>query len=290
LTCAVFQPFIAALSDIFGRQELLLLSLLFFTVGSLLCGSSWNFPTLLIGRCIQGVGGGGVITLAQVIFADIVPLRQRPKWFSLVLAAWALGSVIGPLVGGLFVQHGLWRWTFYINLPFCGIGFVMVPLFIRLTTQKTSLKEKLLRVDWVGGFLFISSMTSFLIGLSWGGVEFAWTSFQTLVPLIVGVAGVALSLLWERYGAREAFLRRSLFHNGSAVAAYICALLQGLLVSFGHPSERPSAFANICSSSVRSIMFLSTLCRSSSNPPSPPALISFQSHVSYYLVLRLSPS
>jgi MFS family permease len=104
LACAVFQPFIAALSDIFGRRELLLSSLLFFTIGSIVCSVAPSFAVLLAGRCVQGIGGGGIIVGAQIIFADIVPLRQRPKWFSLVLIAWAIGTVLGPLIGGVFVS------------------------------------------------------------------------------------------------------------------------------------------------------------------------------------------
>jgi multidrug resistance protein len=117
LTSAVFQPLIAALSDIFGRKEMLLASLVLFTLGTVLCAPvAKDFAVLFAGRSIQGIGGGGVITLGQVIFADLVPLRQRPKYFSLVLAAWALGCVLGPLIGGLFVEHGGWRWCFYINV------------------------------------------------------------------------------------------------------------------------------------------------------------------------------
>lgn len=100
-----------------------------------------------------------------------------------------------------------------------------------METVKTSLKEKLLRVDWLGGFLFISSLTTFLVGLSWAGVEFAWSEYRTLVPLILGVAGIGASLIWERFGAREPFLKKSLFFEVSAIAAYICALVQGLVVS-----------------------------------------------------------
>lgn len=117
LACAVSQPFIAALSDIFGRKELLLTSVLFFTMGTALCAPiAKNFTVFFIGRSIQGIGGGGIITMGQVIFADIVPLRQRPKYFSIVLAAWALGSVLGPLIGGLFVERVHWAWCFYINV------------------------------------------------------------------------------------------------------------------------------------------------------------------------------
>jgi MFS family permease len=69
-----------------------------------------------VGRAVQGIGGGGILSMNQVIFADIVPLRQRPKYYSIVLAAWALGSVLGPLIGGLFVEHATWAWCFYINV------------------------------------------------------------------------------------------------------------------------------------------------------------------------------
>jgi MFS family permease len=113
----VCQPFIAALSDIFGRKEMLLTSVLFFTLGTVLCAPvAKDFTVFFVGRSVQGIGGGGIITMGQVIFADIVPLRQRPKYFSLVLAAWALGSVLGPLIGGLFVEHVIWTWCFYINV------------------------------------------------------------------------------------------------------------------------------------------------------------------------------
>jgi EmrB/QacA subfamily drug resistance transporter len=230
LTSAVFQPFIAAISDIFGRRELLLPSLLSFTAGTIVCCLAHSFPVMLAGRCIQGIGGGGIITLSQVIFADIIPLRQRPKYFSVVLGAWAFGSVLGPFIGGLFVEKATWRWCFYLNFPFCGIGFPMILFLIPLKTAKTSLKAKLLRVDWLGGFLFIGGLTSFLIAITCGGVQFSWSSWRTLVPLTVGPTAMIAAFAWERYGAVEPFLRRSLFRTLSNFAAYLCALLQGLLL------------------------------------------------------------
>jgi MFS family permease len=231
LASAVFQPFIAAVSEVLGPRELLFLSLVLFTAGSTICGIAHNFTVLLAGRSVQGIGGGGIITLVQSIFAGMIPLRQRPKWFSLVLAAWALGTVSGPLIGGVFVQKSSFRWAFWINLPFCGIGLVLIPQVVKATVIKTSLRNSLLRIDWLGGFLFISSMTSLLIGLSWAGVQFAWISYQTLVPAILGLVGISATLLWELFGASEPFLQRTLFHKWSLIAAYTCAFLQGLMVS-----------------------------------------------------------
>lgn len=218
------------MSEVLGPRELLFLSLLLSTAGTTICGTAHNFTVLLAGRSVQGIGGGGIITLVQFVFAGVVPLRQRPKWFSLILAAWALGTVTGPLVGGVFVQMASFRWAFWIDLPFCMIGLVLVPYVIKATVIKTSLKDRLLRIDWIGGFLFISSMTSLLVSLSWAGVQFAWTSYQTLVPIILGLIGVAATLLWELFGAHEPFLRRTLFHKWSLVAAYMCAFIQGLMV------------------------------------------------------------
>ena len=92
LSSAVFQPFIADLSDILGRQQLIHASLLFFAAGSIIYARAENFPVLLAGRCLKRIGGGGIITMDQVVFADIVPLRQRATWFAVILVAWALGK------------------------------------------------------------------------------------------------------------------------------------------------------------------------------------------------------
>lgn len=89
VTCAIFQPFIVSLSDAFGRRQLLFVSLSLFTIGTILCCVAQNFPTLLVGRSIQGVGGGGALALVLVIMTDIVPLRQRPKYYALIQLAWA---------------------------------------------------------------------------------------------------------------------------------------------------------------------------------------------------------
>jgi hypothetical protein len=110
------------------------------------------------------------------------------------------------------------------------VGLVLIRIYIKLGTRKTSLVSKLGRIDWVGGFFFIGGMTSFLIGISWAGVQFEWGSAQAVVPMIVGVSGVIIAVIWEFYGAREPFLHRSLFCSSSALATYTCALSQGFIV------------------------------------------------------------
>ncbi|OJD10853.1 hypothetical protein AJ78_08244 [Emergomyces pasteurianus Ep9510] len=228
LTYAVFQPFIAVISDIFGRQEVMLVSVTLFTVGSLIACLAHNFSTLLAGRSIQGVGAGGVFVLGYVILTDIVPLRQRPKFTAIIQVAWAIGTILGPLVGGLFAQRSTWRWTFYINFPFCVIGFVMVPIAVRFKRKESTFMAKIKQVDWIGGILFITSTTFLLIAISWGGTQFAWDHIATFAPMMVGIFGILYTIWYEFEVATTPFLRKSLFYCRSAIAAYICSLIQGL--------------------------------------------------------------
>jgi MFS family permease len=101
----VFQPFLVSLSDIFGRRQSLFMSVLFFTVGTIICCVASNFVHLLAGRSIQGIGGGGSLSIGLVIMTDIVPLRQRPTYNGIIQIAWAVGTSTGPLIGGLFADH-----------------------------------------------------------------------------------------------------------------------------------------------------------------------------------------
>lgn len=118
-----------------------------------------------------------------------------------------------------------------MNFPFCALGLVLVPLVVKLKSRRSSVKEKLIRVDWFGGFIFVASFTSFLIGLTWGGVQFSWSSFRTLVPLLIGILGIGATFTWEKWGAKQPFIRLPIFDSLSTVAMYICAMVQGLLVS-----------------------------------------------------------
>ena len=106
-----------------------------------------------------------------MIWADIVPLRQRPVYLGVNQISWAPGAVTGPLTGGLLIQHTTWRWIFYLNFPNCAIGFVTVPVVMRLHMEQGPMKERLLHVDWISGFLFVSGTCSFLVGVTCGEGE-----------------------------------------------------------------------------------------------------------------------
>ncbi|EGE09577.1 hypothetical protein TEQG_08520, partial [Trichophyton equinum CBS 127.97] len=172
LCSTVFQPSFASFSNIFGRKPMTLIALTLFFVGTLVSGLSNNFTQMLVGRSIQGVGGGGIIALTEIVVTDLIPMRERGKYFGILSSMWSLGSVLGPVLGGGFSQNVSWRWIFYINFPFVGISLIFIILFFKLTRIPDSLATKLRRIDYIGSALFIASAVSFLIPVTWGGVMY----------------------------------------------------------------------------------------------------------------------
>ncbi|KAL9616549.1 MAG: hypothetical protein Q9160_008591 [Pyrenula sp. 1 TL-2023] len=230
LASTVFQPPWASISHIFGRKPSLFAAIIIFTIGAIIGAVANNFTVILVGRTIQGIGGGGVLILPEIIVTDLVPLAKRPAYFSIFSGIWALGSVMGPILGGGFAQDVSWRWIFWINLPFAGIGFILAALFLQLNQRISTLSAKLKRVDWVGTVLFIAASTGFLIPLTWGGVMYAWDSWRTLVPLIVSAFGFLPFILWEIYGAAEPLMRLSLFKNRTTNIAFLITFLHGIIL------------------------------------------------------------
>ena len=230
LGSTVFQPTFASLSHTFDRKSVILVSIVLFTIGAIVAATAHNVTTLLVGRSIQGVGGGGIISITEVLLTDLIPLRERGKWFGLQSLMWAIGSVTGPIVGGAFTQNVTWRWIFWINLPFCGIGLVGVPIFLRLRKRSGLVRERLRIFDWVGAFLLTTSITSFLMPITWGGITFPWSSWHTLVPLILGVFGFLGFLAYESHFALEPLIPLDIFKHRNTLVNYFGNLIQGIIL------------------------------------------------------------
>jgi predicted MFS family arabinose efflux permease len=230
LTSTVFQPVLGSFSHIFGRKALIYVSLAFFLAGSIVAAVANNFTVILVGRSIQGVGGGGIISLTELVVVDTVPLRERGKWFSFFGAMWSLGTVAGPLLGGGFSQKVTWRWVFWINLPFLGIGAILITLFLKLNQRHGDFFSKLREVDWIGMVLFLASTTGFLIPVTWGGVQYAWDSWRTLVPLIVCAFGIAAFVVHQEYIAPYPLIRTSIFKNKSSAILYVTTTVHGIIL------------------------------------------------------------
>ncbi|KAL4800099.1 major facilitator superfamily domain-containing protein [Aspergillus venezuelensis] len=235
LANAVCQPVIAAISKIFGRKNLLIVMILVFSLGTAVACSANAFPQLLAGRSLQGIGAGGIFSMVLVIFTDIIPLRLRPRYWAAIQAAWAVGTVAGPVIGGACSHPKTWRWIFYINFPICAISLVAVPFLYRPAAPSETMTEepllkRLYRLDYVGYGLFLGSTTSFLIGVTLGGVQYDWVSVQVLVPILFGLTGIILTIAWERCWTGNAFLPVSIFGDFRTTTAYLCGLLQGLIL------------------------------------------------------------
>ncbi|MCJ1302329.1 hypothetical protein MMC08_005132 [Hypocenomyce scalaris] len=230
LCSTVFQPSYASFSHIFGRKPMILTALTVFLAGAIVAAVANDFTILLLGRSLQGIGGGGLIALTEIVVTDLVPLRLRGKWIGVVTGTWSLGSVTGPIIGGAFAEKVTWRWIFWVNLPFIGIAFIIVPLFLRLQFKPSHFADKIKRVDWIGSVLFIASATSLLIPITWGGVSYPWHSWRTVVPLIVGAFGLTAFVLFEEYIAVEPLIPLSVFKNRTAAVSYIGTVIHGMVL------------------------------------------------------------
>ncbi|CAI7606744.1 unnamed protein product [Penicillium glandicola] len=230
LSSTVFQPTFASLSNIFGRKALTFIALGIFLAGTVISAVCRNFRELLIGRSIQGVGGGGLISLSEIIMTDLAPLRLRGLYFAYLGAAWSIGSVTGPLLGGGFAQNVSWRWIFYINLPLIAIAAVLILLFLKLITPDDGFAEKLRQIDYWGTMLLVSSLTSILIPLTWGGIEYPWSSWRTVVPLVIGLAVFAVFVWYECFVANHPMMPKSVFQSRTTSVMYICTIILGLIM------------------------------------------------------------
>ncbi|CEI39108.1 hypothetical protein FVEN_g10709 [Fusarium venenatum] len=234
LASTVIQPPVASLSHIFGRRPALLASVTIFAGGSIMAALAKNVSVLLGGRTLQGLGSGGILALTYVIATDLVSLRERGKWFGLISLNWAVGSILGPLIGGALVEVS-WPWLFWINLPFCGVAYIMIPITMRIKRKEdASVNTKIKEFDWIGTIIFVASLTSFLIPLSWGGIMYDWSSPRTVIPLVFGILGlVAFAVhirFCRRYSQCDPLLRPSLFTSLTALSAYFATIIHGIIV------------------------------------------------------------
>ncbi|RAL08024.1 putative transporter [Aspergillus homomorphus CBS 101889] len=232
LLCATtFQPIFASLSDAFGRRKLVLTGILFFLVGTIVGSVSTSASTMLVGRSLQGIGAGGMFTLVGVVITDVVPLRERGLYFGIVAALVGFGAVAGPLAGGGFAESVTWRWIFYINFPFIALSALSFLLFMA-DQRPAGVREKAQseQIDLCGILLLIGSITSFLLGLTWGGVNYPWKSYQTILPLVLGALGLTVFGAYEHYWAKSPIVPPQLFRNRTTVICYICVAIKGLVL------------------------------------------------------------
>ncbi|KAI0684558.1 MFS general substrate transporter [Cytidiella melzeri] len=229
LSSAACLPFSGKLAQIFGRRATMLGALTIFAAGSAVSGSAASMNVLILGRAIQGVGGGGIQSLSSIVTADLVPLRERGFFTAITGIIFTLSSVIGPFIAGGLAQHATWRWLFYMNLPLCAVAMVVVFFFLQLKAPQDSLREKLMKLDWIGNILIISSTCACILGLTWGGIKYPWTSPRVLAPLILGVIGLAFAMVYETKWAKQPTIPLVVLSNRTSLSGYIATFLHGVV-------------------------------------------------------------
>ncbi len=164
------------LADIKGRRPVLFAAVGIFIVGSILCAVATSMAFLIVGRAIQGIGGGGLIALAQTIIGDVVPPRERSRYVGYITGVWATASVAGPVIGGVFAEHVHWSLIFWINIP---LGLAAVLLSER-TLRKLPRVSRAHRLDWQGALVIVAATVALQLALTWGGTRWPWSSAPIL--------------------------------------------------------------------------------------------------------------
>lgn len=228
ITSTIATPIYGKLGDIFGRRRLFMIAISIFIAGSLLSGLASSMWQLAAFRAVQGLGGGGLFSLALTVVADIVPPRERARYQGMFLAVFGTSSVFGPVIGGMFASADTlagtdgWRWVFLINVPIGIAAMAMVYRFLHVPQVR---KDH--RIDWLGAVSITAAVVPLLLvaenGNTWG-----WTSRNALVSYLAIVIGLAAFIASERAAGDEAIIPLTLFRSRMFSQAVLLSAIVGL--------------------------------------------------------------
>jgi EmrB/QacA subfamily drug resistance transporter len=224
VTSTAATPIYGKLSDIYGRRALLLPAIVLFVIASIFCALSQSLWQLILSRALQGLGGAGLMSMAQAAIADVVAPRERGRYQGYMAGAWGVASIAGPILGGWMTDSLSWRWIFWINLPI-GIGaFLLSNRALKLL----KVKRQPARIDYAGAGLLTFLISSVLLIMSWGGVEYSWISAPVLVLAALSALMLAALIVQERH-APDPLLPPRLFAN----SVFSRGVLIGFLLAGG---------------------------------------------------------
>ncbi|KAI1441979.1 MFS general substrate transporter [Annulohypoxylon stygium] len=231
LTSTAFLPLFGQIADIFGRRWLTIGIVAVFALGSGISGGAATATMLIAGRAVQGVGGGGIILMIEMIVCDLVPLRDRGRFTAVIMGLFGIVSSLGPFIGGAIAEGTTWRWVFYINLPICGLSLVLLTSFLHVNYDRSpTVAERLRRIDYSGNIILIASVTAILISLTYGGTRYSWSSWRVLFPLILGLVGLGVFMLYESSRwCVEPMTPPHLFKNRTSIVAFYLTFIHSLL-------------------------------------------------------------
>lgn len=226
ITSTISTLVLGKLSDLYGRRKVYLLTIGGFLAASALCGMAQNMDQLIAFRALQGLGGGGIMGLTFAIIGDVVPMRDRGRYFGLFTGVFAIAGVAGPLVGGLIVDNTSWRWIFYVNLP---LGLLAITMVVR--TLKLPHVTRTVRLDVLGAVLLSATICALMIPLEFGSTE-GWTSPGILLSFVAAALLLA-GFVWQERRAPEAILPPRLFSHDIVRTSMLLALLAGAVMMTG---------------------------------------------------------
>ncbi|KAL0939903.1 MFS transporter [Colletotrichum truncatum] len=228
LGVVVTQPIYTSASDVLGRKMSMYAACILFLIGSIIFAVAKSMPIVILGRVIQGLGGGGLDVLSEIITADITTLKERPLWIGLHSIPMAAGTLAGPIIGALLSEYSDWRWIGWMNIPILAVAVILAFFFLDLKPISGSLRSRLGRLDMVGMLLFAVGCTLFCLPLSWAGAMYPWSSWKTIVPLLVGVIFILAFCVWESKPSEPVFPYR-IFQSRTAQVALTGALIHGMI-------------------------------------------------------------
>ena len=207
LASAVTVPVYSKLADTIGRKPVILFGIGVFLLGSVLCGIAWSMPALIAFRAVQGIGAGAILPITITMVGDIYTLEERARVQGYVASVWAVASVVGPTLGGVFAQLEVWRGIFLVNVPLC-----LVAAYLIARNFKERVERRAHRVDYAGAALLTVSMTLLILGVLEGGNAWEWTSPVSIGVFAGGTALFVAFVLVERRAA-EPVLPLTLFRR-----------------------------------------------------------------------------
>src|SRR4051812_630734 len=232
LASTVVGPVYGKLGDLYGRKILLQSAIVIFLIGSVLCGLSQNMAELIAFRAVQGLGGGGLIVTTIAVIGDVIPPRDRGRYQGFFGAVFGVSTVVGPLLGGFFVDNLSWRWIFYINIPVGAVALAVIAVVFHARAEHVRHE-----IDYLGAVLLAAGLSGIVLFTSLGGTTYGWGSAPIVAMAVGGVVCLALFVLVESRAA-EPILPLDLFRNRIFTTSSIIGFIVGLAL-FGSVTYMP---------------------------------------------------